>query len=125
MSRLLLDVSVALFYSGTGGRAHPGSLLCASHPHSLMSPCGSEMGSKGAPPSTEGNTYPEEDGVMRMLLGSCLITVALLCYPCVALGDEHSHRTAAENLLMVMEVDKSMQPLADQVLEKQLQHSPQ
>src|SRR5215831_15733372 len=26
---------------------------------------------------------------------------------------------------MVMEVDKSMQPLADQVLEKQFQHSPQ
>ena len=62
---------------------------------------------------------------MRMLLYSCLITVALMFSPCVALGDEHSHRTAAENLLMVMEVDKSLQPLADQVLEKQLQHNPQ
>src|SRR5262245_55363262 len=62
---------------------------------------------------------------MRMLLYACLITVALMFSPCVALGDEHSPRTAAENLLMVMDVDKSLQPLADQVLEKQLQHNPQ
>src|SRR5262252_5241197 len=62
---------------------------------------------------------------MRMLMYSCLITVAFLFSPCVALGDEHSHRTAAENLLIVMEVDKSMQPLAEHILENQLQHNPQ
>ena len=62
---------------------------------------------------------------MRMLLYSCLITVALGLSPVVALGDEHSHRTAAENLLIVMEVDKSLPPLAEQVLENQLQQNPQ
>src|SRR5215813_5471043 len=62
---------------------------------------------------------------MSMWLDSCVITVVLLCSPGVAVGDEHSHRTAAENLLMVLEVDKSLQPLAEQVLEKQLQHNPQ
>jgi hypothetical protein len=41
----------------------------------------------------------------------------------MAMGDEQSHRTAAENLLIVMEVDKSLQPLAEQVLEKQLQQN--
>jgi hypothetical protein len=41
------------------------------------------------------------------------------------MGDADSHRTAAENLLIVMEVDKSLPPLAEQVLEKQLQHNPQ
>ena len=69
--------------------------------------------------------YPEEDGVMRMLLYSCLITVALMFYPCVALGDAQSHRKAAENVLMVMEVDKSLPKIADQVVETQLQQNPQ
>jgi hypothetical protein len=41
------------------------------------------------------------------------------------MGDADSHRTAAENLLIVMEVDKSLEPLATQVLEKQLQQNPQ
>src|SRR5262245_35303691 len=31
LSRLLLDVSMALLYSGTGAGQHPGSLLCTSH----------------------------------------------------------------------------------------------
>ena len=53
-------------------------------------------------------TSPEEDDVMRMLLGYCLITVTLGLSPVVALGDEHSHRKAAENLLLVLEVDKSL-----------------
>jgi len=52
--------------------------------------------------------YPEEDGVMRMLLYSFLITITLMCSPYVALGDAQSHRRAAENLLIVMEVDKSL-----------------
>jgi hypothetical protein len=53
------------------------------------------------------------------------MTIALVCHPCVALGDAQSHRTAAENLLIVMEVDKSLPPLAEQVLENQLQQNPQ
>jgi hypothetical protein len=69
--------------------------------------------------------YPEEDGVMRMLLCSCLITVALGLYSDVALGDEQSHRKAAENLLIVMEVDKSLPQIAAQVVENQLQQNPQ
>jgi hypothetical protein len=69
--------------------------------------------------------YPEEDGVMRMILYSGLLTMALVCHPCVALGDEHSHRKAAENLLMVMEVDKSLPQIVEQVVDTQLQHNPQ
>jgi hypothetical protein len=69
--------------------------------------------------------YPEENGVMRMLLGSCLITVALMFYPCVALGDAQSHRKAAENLLIVMEVDKSLPKVVEQVVENQVQQNPQ
>src|SRR6266567_3284746 len=62
---------------------------------------------------------------MRMLLCSCLITVALVLSPVVALGDAQSHRKAAENLLIVMEVDKSLPKIADQVVENQLQQNPQ
>jgi hypothetical protein len=40
-------------------------------------------------------------------------------------GDAQSHRIAAENLLIVMEVDKSLAPLAEQVVENQLQQNPQ
>ena len=62
---------------------------------------------------------------MRMLLGSCLITVALGLSPVVALGDAQSHRKAAENLLIFMEVDKSLPKIAEQVVETQLQQNPQ
>src|SRR5438132_4113287 len=62
---------------------------------------------------------------MRILLGYCLITVALGLSPIIALGDEQSHRKAAENLLLVMEVEKSLPKIADQVVENQLQHNPQ
>jgi len=60
-----------------------------------------------------------------MLLSYCLITVALGLSPVVALGDAQSHRKAAENLLLVMEVDKSLPKIADQVVETQLQQNPQ
>jgi hypothetical protein len=40
-------------------------------------------------------------------------------------GDAQSHRRAAENLLIVMEVDKSLPTIADQVVENQLQQNPQ
>src|SRR5215470_16216683 len=62
---------------------------------------------------------------MRTMLSYCLITATLVLSPGIALGDEHSHRTAAENLLIVMEVDKSLPPLAAQVVENQLQQHPQ
>ncbi len=62
---------------------------------------------------------------MRMILYACLLTMALVLHPCVALGDAQSHRQAAENLLLVMEVDKSLPHLAEQVVENQLQQNPQ
>src|SRR5215472_2736465 len=62
---------------------------------------------------------------MRMPMYSCLMTVAFLFSPCVVLGDEQSHRKAAENLLIVMEVDKSLPKIAEQVVETQLQQNPQ
>jgi hypothetical protein len=62
---------------------------------------------------------------MRMLLYSCLLTVALGLAPVVALGDAQSHRKAAENLLLVMEVDKSLPKIAEQVVGNQLQQNPQ
>jgi uncharacterized protein len=62
---------------------------------------------------------------MSMILYACLMTIALVLHPCVALGDAQSHRQAAENLLIVMEVDKSLPPLAAQVLETQLHQNPQ
>jgi hypothetical protein len=60
-----------------------------------------------------------------MLLGYCLITVALGLSPIVALGDAQSHRKAAENLLLVMEVEKSLPKIAEQVVENQMQQNPQ
>ena len=61
---------------------------------------------------------------MRMRLYSCLITVAVLCYPYVALGDAQSHRKAAETLLVVMEVDQSLPQITAQVVETKLQQNP-
>ncbi len=69
--------------------------------------------------------HPEEDGVMRMLLCSCLIMTALGLSSIVALGDDHSHRKAAQTLLLVLEVDKSLPKMVTQVVEIQLQHNPQ
>jgi uncharacterized protein len=63
--------------------------------------------------------------MMRMLFGSRLITVALMFYPYVSMGDEQSHRKAAENLLMVMEVDKSLPKVVEQVVENHMQQNPQ
>ena len=63
--------------------------------------------------------------MMRMLLGSCLIMVVLGLSPVAALGDEHSHHKAAEELLLVLEVDKSLPKVVDQVVENQVQHNPQ
>ena len=62
---------------------------------------------------------------MRMLLGYCLITVTLGLSPVVALGDEHSHRKEAENLLLVLEVEKSLPQIVAQVVEHEVQQNPQ
>jgi uncharacterized protein len=62
---------------------------------------------------------------MRMLLYCCLLTGALGLHAVVALGDEQSHRKAAENLLLVMEVDKSLPKVVEQVVETQVQKNPQ
>jgi hypothetical protein len=63
--------------------------------------------------------------MMRTILCYCLITVALVLHPFVAVGDEQSHRKAAEHLLIIMEVDKSLPKIAEQVVETQLQQNPQ
>jgi|RhiMetdeSRZDD1v2_1073273.scaffolds.fasta_scaffold132390_4 uncharacterized protein len=63
--------------------------------------------------------------MMRTILCYCLITVALVLHPFVAVGNEQSHRKAAENLLITMEVDKSLPKIAEQVVETQLQQNPQ
>jgi uncharacterized protein len=63
--------------------------------------------------------------MIRMLLYGCLLTLTLILHPSVSVGDAQSHRIAAENLLIVMEVDKSLAPLAEQVVENQLQQNPQ
>jgi len=60
-----------------------------------------------------------------MTLYGCLLTIALVCHASVSRGNEQSHRKAAENLLIVMEVDKSLPKIAEQVLENQLQQNPQ
>jgi len=62
---------------------------------------------------------------MRTMLYGCLIIVALVLHPFVALGDAQSHRKAAETLLIVMEVDKSLPQITAQVVETQLQQNPQ
>jgi hypothetical protein len=63
--------------------------------------------------------------MMRLRLYTGLITVALGLSPVVALGEAPSHRKAAETLLIVMEVDKSLPQIANQVVENQLQQNPQ
>jgi len=62
---------------------------------------------------------------MRRLLYGCGLTLALVCSPVVALGDAQSHRKAAENLLLVMEVEKSLPKIAEQVVDTQVQQNPQ
>jgi uncharacterized protein len=62
---------------------------------------------------------------MRMTLYGCLLMIALVCHPSVSRGNEQSHRKAAENLLIVMEVDKNLPLLAEQLVESQLKQNPQ
>jgi hypothetical protein len=62
---------------------------------------------------------------MRRIFYGCVVMLALVVSPAVAVDDADSHRTAAENLLIVMEVDKSVEPLAAQVMENQLKQNPQ
>jgi uncharacterized protein len=62
---------------------------------------------------------------MRMTLYGSLLMIALVCHPSVSRGNEQSHRQAAENLLIVMEVDKRLPVLAEQLVESQLKQNPQ
>ena len=62
---------------------------------------------------------------MQTILYAGLMTMVLLLHPGVSVGDDHSHRKAAENLLLVMEVDKSLPQVAAQVLDNQLKQNPQ
>ena len=62
---------------------------------------------------------------MRMILYGCLVTLALVCHPVIAVGDEQSHRKAAENLLLAMEIDETLPKIVDQVVANQLQQNPQ
>jgi hypothetical protein len=50
---------------------------------------------------------------MKMLGDGCVWTIALVLSPVVALKDEHNHRKGAENLLIVMEVAKSLPKIAE------------
>jgi len=61
---------------------------------------------------------------MRMTLYGCLLTIALV-FPSVSRGNEQSHRKAAETLLIVMEVDKSLPQIAEEVVANQLKQNPQ
>ena len=72
-----------------------------------------------------GQRSREGDGGMNMLLYGCLLTIALVGHPAVSGGNEQSHRKAAENLLIVMEVDKSLPQLREQLVESQLKQNPQ
>src|SRR5215470_17220983 len=63
--------------------------------------------------------------MMRIILYSGLLTLALVNHPLIAVGDAQSHRKAAENLLLVMEIDKALPKIVDQVVANQLQQNPQ
>jgi hypothetical protein len=60
-----------------------------------------------------------------MIVYGCLLMTALVLHPFVAMGDGQSQRKAAETLLIVMEVDKSLPKLVDQMVENQMQQNPQ
>ena len=63
--------------------------------------------------------------VMRTILYAGLMTMALLLHPGVSGGDDHSHRQAAETLLLVLGVDKSLPQIATHMLDNQLKQHPQ
>jgi len=62
---------------------------------------------------------------MRTMLSCYLIIMAVVLTHAVAVGDEKSHRKAAETLLIVTNVDKSLPKIVEQVLASQLQQNPQ
>jgi len=59
------------------------------------------------------------------MLSCYLIIMAVVLTHAVAVGDEKSHRKAAETLLIVTNVDKSLPKIVEQVLASQLQQNPQ
>jgi hypothetical protein len=62
---------------------------------------------------------------MRTLLSACLLIMAIVLTHALTVGQDQSHRKAAEHLLTVMEAEKHLQKLAEQVLESQLKQNPQ
>jgi hypothetical protein len=59
------------------------------------------------------------------MLSCSLIVMAVVLTHTVAVGDDKSHRKAAETLLIVTNVDKSLPKMVEQVLASQLQQNPQ
>jgi len=94
----------------------------------LISSIGSieRMWSTRGPIYVEGLSIAEKEScVMRTMRYCSLIIMAVVLTHAVAVGDDKSHRKAAENLLIVMDVPKSLPNLAEQVLEGQLKQNPQ
>src|SRR5262249_31783862 len=67
----------------------------------------------------------EGDGRVGVRFGPCLVPVALMFSPCVSVGEEQSNHKGAEPLLRVMEVDKSLPKVVEQVVKNHLQQNPQ
>ena len=59
------------------------------------------------------------------MLSCSLIVMAVVLTHTVAVGDDKSHRKAAETLLIMTNVDKSLPKMVEQVLASQLQQNPQ
>ena len=63
--------------------------------------------------------------MIRTMLSCSLIVMAVVLTHTVAVGDDKSHRKAAETLLIMTNVDKSLPKMVEQVLASQLQQNPQ
>jgi hypothetical protein len=62
---------------------------------------------------------------MRTMLSACLIAYALVLHHTVAVTDEPRHRKAAEELLLVMQTEKTLQEAAQELLASVLRQDPQ
>ena len=61
---------------------------------------------------------------MKTILSVCLTLMAVVLSHALVLGDDQSHRKAAETLLSVLEPEKTLQRLAEDVVASQLQQNP-
>src|SRR5262245_55764235 len=62
---------------------------------------------------------------MRTMLYSCLLAVSLVLNSGVVVGEEKSHRKAAEDLLKATNTEKAMEMVMDQMLAITIQQNPQ